>query len=55
MVLVDKVIYGLGFIEIKVSYFDDFKNILEIVYGMIIIVYEDNVVLFEVGEGGNGG
>ncbi len=30
-VLVDKAIYGLGPIEIKVSYFDEFKNILETV------------------------
>ncbi|HHW9517538.1 TPA: ring-cleaving dioxygenase MhqE [Staphylococcus aureus] len=52
---VDKAIYGLGPIEIKVSYFDDFKNILETVYGMTTIAHEDNVALLEVGEGGNGG
>ena len=52
---VDKAIYGLGPIEIKVSYFDDFKNILETVYGMTTIAHEDNIALLEVGEGGNGG
>ena len=51
----DKAIYGLGPIEIKVSYFEDFKNILETVYGMTTIAHEDNVALLEVGEGGNGG
>lgn len=51
----DKAIYGLGPIEITVSYFEDFKNILETVYGMNTIVSEEDVALLEVGEGGNGG
>ena len=41
--------------KLKVSYFEDFKNILETVYGMTTIAHEDNVALLEVGEGGNGG
>lgn len=50
----DKAIYGLGPIEITVSYFDDFKKLLEDIYGMKVVVSEDDVVLLEVGEGGNG-
>ena len=51
----DKAIYGLGPIEITVSYFDDFKKILEEIYGMKAIIEEENVAILEVGEGGNGG
>lgn len=51
----DKAIYGLGPIEITVSYFEDFKQLLENVYGMRIIMNEEDVALLEVGEGGNGG
>ncbi|WP_121615396.1 ring-cleaving dioxygenase MhqE [Virgibacillus halodenitrificans] len=51
----DKAIYGLGPIEITVSYFDDFKKVLSEVYDMKPIFEEDNVTLFNVGEGGNGG
>lgn len=51
----DKAIYGLGPIEITVSYFEDFKKILENVYGMQTIVEETDVALLNVGEGGNGG
>ncbi|SUM34902.1 dioxygenase [Staphylococcus gallinarum] len=51
----DKAIYGLGPIEITVSYFEDFKKILEQIYGMKTIVEEQNVALLEVGAGGNGG
>ncbi|APC47728.1 ring-cleaving dioxygenase [Virgibacillus halodenitrificans] len=51
----DKAIYGLGPIEITVSYFDDFKKVLSEVYDMKPILEEDNVTLFNVGEGGNGG
>ncbi|MCG7338052.1 ring-cleaving dioxygenase [Staphylococcus sp. ACRSN] len=51
----DKAIYGLGPIEITVSYFEDFKKILEQIYGMKAIVEEQNVALLEVGDGGNGG
>ena len=48
-------IYGLGPIEITVSYFEDFKNMLTDVYGMKSILEEENVTLFDIGEGGNGG
>ncbi|PIC73622.1 ring-cleaving dioxygenase [Sporosarcina sp. P17b] len=48
-------IYGLGPIEITVSYFEDFKKMLTEVYGMKPILEEENVALFDVGEGGNGG
>lgn len=51
----DKAIYGLGPVEITVSYFDDFKKILEDVYGMKPIYEEENLALIETGEGGNGG
>lgn len=51
----DKAIYGLGPVEITVSYFDDFKRVLTDVYGMKSIFEEENVALFEVGKGGNGG
>ncbi|MCE5038795.1 ring-cleaving dioxygenase MhqE [Staphylococcus auricularis] len=51
----DKAIYGLGPIEITVSYFDDFKTILENIYGMKPVAEEGNAVLLNVGEGGNGG
>ncbi|PIC98326.1 ring-cleaving dioxygenase [Sporosarcina sp. P29] len=48
-------IYGLGPIEITVSYFEDFKKMLTEVYGMKPILEEENVTLFDIGEGGNGG
>src|SRR5699024_3478129 len=51
----DKAVYGLGPIEITVSYYDDFKKILQDVYGMKPIIEEDNVTLLNVGAGGNGG
>lgn len=51
----DKAIYGLGPIEITVTYFDEFKQILSNVYGMTPILEEETVTLFDVGEGGNGG
>ncbi|MFB9860203.1 ring-cleaving dioxygenase [Salinicoccus siamensis] len=51
----DKAIYGLGPIEITVSYFDEFKQILTGIYDMKPVLEEQNVTLFEVGEGGNGG
>lgn len=52
---VDKAIYGLGPVEITVSYFEDFKNVLLNVYEMRIILEEDDVIVFEMAEGGNGG
>lgn len=51
----DKAIYGLGPIEISVSYYDDFAKILEAIYGMKRISDDGSEALFEVGEGGNGG
>ncbi|MCD8904270.1 ring-cleaving dioxygenase [Staphylococcus chromogenes] len=51
----DKAIYGLGPIEITVSYYDEFKQTLMELYGMKPIIEEDDVTLLEVGKGGNGG
>lgn len=51
----DKVICGLGPIEITVSYFDDFKQILQEVYSMRLISEQPDMALFEIGAGGNGG
>src|SRR5699024_4149032 len=51
----DKAIYGLGPVEITVSYFENFKRVLIDVYGMNPILEKENVTLFDVGEGGNGG
>lgn len=51
----DKAIYGLGPIEITVSYFDDFKTILTDVYGMKPILEEENIALLDIGAGGHGG
>lgn len=51
----EQAIYGLGPIEITVSYFEDFKKILTEVYDMKLILEEKNVALFDVGGGGNGG
>ncbi|UUX34298.1 ring-cleaving dioxygenase [Fundicoccus culcitae] len=51
----DKAIYGLGPIEITVSYFDEFKQLMEEIYQMRLVEDHEEVALFEVGEGGNGG
>ncbi|MDN6293919.1 MAG: ring-cleaving dioxygenase [Alkalibacterium gilvum] len=51
----DKAIYGLGPVEITVSYFDEFKQILFDVYGMRLNQETEDVALIETGEGGNGG
>lgn len=48
-------IYGLGPIEITVNYFEDFKNTLTSVYGMKMVLEKENVTVFDVGQGGNGG
>lgn len=50
----DVAIYGLGPVEITVSYFDEFAEVLEKIYDMKPIVTEENRILFEMGEGGNG-
>ena len=44
-------IYGLGPVEISVSYFADFKGLLENVFGFKAIDQEGNRTLLEVGEG----
>lgn len=51
----DKAIYGLGPIEITVSYYEEFKQTLMELYGMKPIIEEEDVTLLEVGKGGNGG
>lgn len=51
----DKAIYGLGPVEISVSYYNDFKNILKETYKMKSIIEKEKISLFELGEGGNGG
>ncbi|UXR54963.1 VOC family protein [Staphylococcus schleiferi] len=51
----DKAIYGLGPIEITVSYYDEFKQTLMELYDMKPMIEEENVTLLEVGNGGNGG
>lgn len=48
-------INGLGPIEITVSYYDDFKGILEQIYNMKASVTESDMTIYEVGEGGHGG
>ena len=47
-------IYGLGPVEISVSYFADFKGLLENVFGFKAIDQEGNRTLLEVGEGAMG-
>ncbi|MGV3082279.1 VOC family protein, partial [Streptococcus dysgalactiae] len=51
----DKAIYGLGPIEITVSYYEDFKIYLMQVYGMRVLTSGEDYTLLEVGEGGHGG
>lgn len=47
-------IYGLGPVEITISYFNDFKEIFEELFTFKEIAREGNRYLMEVGEGGNG-
>lgn len=51
----DKAIYGLGPVEITVSYFDEFIEIMEHIYGFTVKQREQDVAVLEVGKGGNGG
>lgn len=51
----DKAIYGLGPIEITVSYYEDFKSYLTQVYGMRILENGTHYTIFEMAEGGHGG
>lgn len=48
-------IYGLGPIEIKVSYFDEFKTLMQEIYRMKIVQESEDTTLLEIGEGGHGG
>lgn len=52
---VEYAIHGLGPIEVTVSYFDDFKNLMEVIYEMKAVITEKDVVVLEQGLGGNGG
>ena len=47
-------IYGLGRVEITMSYLENFKGIMTQVFGFKEIATEGNRHLMEVGEGGNG-
>lgn len=47
-------IYGLGTTEITVSYFKEFKSLMESIFSFKEITHEGNRYLMEVGEGGNG-
>jgi len=47
-------IYGLGPIEIHVSYYEDFLTALKQIYKMKEIHKDDEFAVLEVGEGGNG-
>src|SRR5699024_7542609 len=51
----DKAIYGLGPSEITVSYYEDLKQVLTSIYDMKPVIEEDDVTVFDVGAGGNGG
>ena len=51
----DKAIYGLGPIEITVSYYEDFIQAMQSTYDFRILQKDDQVTLLEVGAGGNGG
>lgn len=51
----DKAIYGLGPIEITISYLDDFIQVMEHIFGFTVKQKENDVAVLEVGQGGNGG
>jgi len=51
----DKAIYGLGPVEITVSYFDEFIQIMQQIYGFRVKRQEEDIAILEVGKGGNGG
>lgn len=48
-------INGLGPVEITVSYFDDFKRLMEEIYGMTVSHQEEDLVVLSMGQGGHGG
>ena len=47
-------IYGLGTVEITISYLEQFKSLMTSVFSFKEIAQEGNRYLMEVGEGGNG-
>lgn len=47
-------IYGLGPIEISVSYFDYFKDNIINLFGFKVIDQKEDTALLEIGQGGNG-
>ena len=47
-------IYGLGPVEIAISYFHEFKEVFEEILGFHLVAQEGNRYLLEVGQGGNG-
>lgn len=51
----DKAIYGLGPIEITVSYFDSFIQVMEDIFKFEVKDKEEDVAVLEIGAGGNGG
>ena len=51
----DKAVYGLGPVEITVSYYDDFIQVLQDIFGFTLKHKEADVAVLEVGKGGNGG
>ena len=50
----DYAIYGLGPVEITVSYFNYFRDNIINLYGFNVIEEGEKVALLEIGEGGNG-
>lgn len=51
----DKAVYGLGPIEITVSYFEEFIQVLQHIFGFRLLEKDSEVAVLEVGKGGNGG
>lgn len=51
----DQAIYGLGPIEITVSYYEDFLSVMTGLYGFRIGQQTADAAFLEIGEGGNGG
>lgn len=50
----DKAIYGLGPVEITVSYYQEFKEMLEAVYEFKVVAEAAGATLMSIGAGGNG-
>ncbi len=47
-------VYGLGPVELTVSYFEKFKDQVTDLYGFKVVAEEEKAALLEIGEGGNG-